>query len=83
MWSSTTWGTVCGPSFCIGGVSFYMAAGVSPEIVRITGQWKSLTYEVYIRRLENVIILHMGGIGMDTEGDPPYAGWVGGATVVT
>jgi hypothetical protein len=36
------WGNTFGHSFCIGGASFFLAEGVSPEIIRITGRWRSL-----------------------------------------
>jgi hypothetical protein len=45
---SSGWGTMFGHSFRIGGASFYLAQGVSPEIIRIAGRWKSLAYQAYI-----------------------------------
>ncbi|KAF9521422.1 hypothetical protein CPB83DRAFT_778758, partial [Crepidotus variabilis] len=52
-------GTSFGHSFRIGGASFFLARGVSPEIVRIAGRWKSLAYELYIRAFEQVASLHL------------------------
>ena len=45
---SCGWGTMFGHSFRIGSASFYLAQGVSPEIVRIAGRWKSLAFQAYI-----------------------------------
>ncbi|KAF8233838.1 hypothetical protein L208DRAFT_1264669, partial [Tricholoma matsutake] len=42
------WGNAFGHSFCIGGTLFFLAQGVSPEIVCIAGHWKLLAYQVYI-----------------------------------
>ncbi|KIK37636.1 hypothetical protein CY34DRAFT_35899, partial [Suillus luteus UH-Slu-Lm8-n1] len=42
------WGTAFGHSFRIGGASFYLAKKVDPEIVRLAGHWRSLTYKTYI-----------------------------------
>ena len=56
------WGTSFGHSFRIGGASFYVAQGVSPEIVRLAGRWKSLAYETYIRAFEQVASRHMENI---------------------
>jgi hypothetical protein len=56
------WSGVLGHSFRIGGASFYLGQGVSPEIVRVVGRWKSLAYETYIRAFEQVSSVHMGGL---------------------
>ncbi|PSR81678.1 hypothetical protein PHLCEN_2v6297 [Hermanssonia centrifuga] len=53
------WGTAFGHSFRIGGATFFLGQGVSPEIVRIAGRWKSLAYEVYIRAFEQVSSQHL------------------------
>ncbi|KAF8877633.1 hypothetical protein BD779DRAFT_1448411, partial [Infundibulicybe gibba] len=54
------WGTTFGHSFRIGGASFYLAQGVTPEIVRLAGRWKSMAYEAYIRAFEQIASRHMG-----------------------
>jgi hypothetical protein len=46
--ASWDWGTMFGHLFRISGTLFYLAQGVSPEIIRITGRWKSLAYQTYI-----------------------------------
>ena len=56
------WSTTFGHSFRIGGASYYLLQKVSPEIVQITGHWKSLAYEVYIRAFEQVASHHLGGL---------------------
>ncbi|KAF8227397.1 hypothetical protein L208DRAFT_1405450 [Tricholoma matsutake] len=56
------WGNAFGHSFCIGGASFFLAQGVSPEIVCIAGRWKSLAYQVYIQAFELVASRHLGGL---------------------
>ncbi|TFY75593.1 hypothetical protein EWM64_g8419 [Hericium alpestre] len=53
------WGTIFGHLFRIGGASFFLSRGVSPEIVRLAGRWKSLAYETYIRAFEQVASLHL------------------------
>ncbi len=55
-------GTTFGHSFRIGGAAFFLGQGVSPEIVRIGGRWKSLAYETYIRAFEQVINTHTAGL---------------------
>jgi hypothetical protein len=42
------WGTTFCHSFRIGGASFYLSQKVDPEIIQITGRWRSLAYEAYI-----------------------------------
>jgi hypothetical protein len=56
------WGSAFGHSFRIGGASFYLGQGVSPEVVRVAGRWKSLAYKAYIRAFEQVSSVHMGGL---------------------
>jgi hypothetical protein len=60
--SAWGWGTAFGHSFRIGGASFYLAQGVSPEIVRLAGRWKSLAYEAYIRAFEQIASRHMSNL---------------------
>ncbi|KAF9001472.1 hypothetical protein BDQ17DRAFT_1180883, partial [Cyathus striatus] len=57
--SEAGWGTAFGHSFRIGGVSFYLAQGVSAEIVRLHGRWRSLAYEVYIHAFEQIASRHL------------------------
>ncbi|GJF00473.1 hypothetical protein PsYK624_167610 [Phanerochaete sordida] len=56
------WGTTFGHSFRIGGASFLLSQGVSPEIVRILGRWRSLAYEVYIRAFEQAASRHVANL---------------------
>lgn len=57
------WGIRSGHSFRIGGASFYLAQGVSTDIVPITGpSWHSVAYEVYIRSFEQVSSRHLADI---------------------
>ncbi|KAF8583405.1 hypothetical protein K439DRAFT_1348761 [Ramaria rubella] len=60
--SSNGWGNAFGHSFRIGGASYYLAHKVDLEIVRITGRWKSLAYEAYIRAFELVASAHMSNL---------------------
>jgi hypothetical protein len=64
--SANGWGNAFSHSFRIGGVLYYLAQKVSPEIVRIAGRWKSLAYEAYIRAFEQVTLRHMGSMPSDT-----------------
>ncbi|KIM72054.1 hypothetical protein PILCRDRAFT_16480 [Piloderma croceum F 1598] len=56
------WGATFGHSFRIGGASYYLAQKVDSKIVRITGRWRSLTYEAYICAFEQVASRHLGGL---------------------
>jgi hypothetical protein len=56
------WGTSFGHSFRIGGASFLLAQGVSPEIVRLQGRWRSLAYETYIRAFEEIASQHISNL---------------------
>jgi hypothetical protein len=60
---SLGWGNSFGHSFRIGGAAYLLGQGVSPEIVRIAGCWRSLAYELYIRAFEDVISSHLAGVG--------------------
>lgn len=63
-------GTSFGHSFRIGGASWYLAQGISPEMVRLAGRWRSLAFEVYIRafhliaprHLQNLDVVGLGGV---------------------
>ena len=46
---------IYGHSFRIGGASYYMANKIDTEVVRIAGRWQSMSYQVYIRNVEQVI----------------------------
>lgn len=60
-------GTTFGHSFRIGGASFYLSQGVSPEVVRLLGRWRSLAYEVYIRAFEQVASHHVAHLASNYE----------------
>ena len=49
IWLQAGGGPLFGHSFRIGGASFFLAAGVSPETVRLLGRWKSIAFDTYIR----------------------------------
>ncbi|KAJ3765382.1 hypothetical protein FB446DRAFT_655383, partial [Lentinula raphanica] len=53
------WGTMFGHSFRIGGASYYLAQKIDPEIVRLTGRWKSMAYGTYIRAFEQIASRHI------------------------
>ena len=48
------WGMAFGHSFHIGRASFYLAKKVNPEIIHLSGHWRSLAYEAYIQAFEQV-----------------------------
>ena len=54
------WNSTFGHSFHVRGASYYLAQKVDPEMVRIAGRWRSLTYETYTRGFEQVISLCSG-----------------------
>ncbi|KAF8218929.1 hypothetical protein L208DRAFT_1345527 [Tricholoma matsutake] len=64
------WGTMFGYSFRIGGASFYLAQGVSPEIVRIAGRWKSLACQAYIWVFELVASRHLSNLTLSNVSPP-------------
>ncbi|KAF5366868.1 hypothetical protein D9757_011918 [Collybiopsis confluens] len=57
--ASMGWGNAFGHSFRIGGASYLLAQGVSPEIVCIAGRWRSLAYELYIRSFQDIFSKHI------------------------
>ncbi|KAF5382385.1 hypothetical protein D9757_009774 [Collybiopsis confluens] len=59
VFASMGWGNAFGHSFRIGGASYLLAQGVSPEIVRIAGRWRSLAYELYIRSFQDIFSKHI------------------------
>ena len=44
-----------GHSFCIGGTTEWLLAGVSPETVAKIGRWTSLAFLLYWRHVSEVI----------------------------
>lgn len=57
--SAWGWGTTMGHSFRIGGASWYLATGVSPEMVRLQGRWRSTAFEVYVRAFQLIAPQHL------------------------
>ena len=60
--SAWGWGTAFGHSFRIGGASWFLSKGASPEVVRIQGRWKSLAYEAYIQAFELIASRHLANL---------------------
>ena len=56
------YGSTFGHSFRISGATIFLARGVNPEIVRLTGRWRSLAYESYIRAFEHAASVHLANI---------------------
>ncbi|KIJ49168.1 hypothetical protein M422DRAFT_161629, partial [Sphaerobolus stellatus SS14] len=56
------WGTSFRHSFRIEGTSYFLVQKVNPEIIRIAGRWKSLTYETYIRAFEQIASRHTSNL---------------------
>jgi hypothetical protein len=50
---------VSGHCFRIGGTTFYLLAGVNPEVVKAFGRWKSSAFLRYWRSLDSLAILHI------------------------
>ena len=44
-----------GHSFRIGGATELLLAGVPPEVVATIGRWKSLTFLLYWRKIEEIL----------------------------
>ena len=55
------WNMINGHSFRIGGASHYLAQGVSPEVVRLHGRWRSLAYQARIRTFEQKPSRYLSG----------------------
>jgi hypothetical protein len=75
------WGTMFGHSFRIGGASFFLAQGVSLEMVRIAGRWKSLAYQAYIQAFELVASRHLSNISPGDNVPPLW--WLGLRCILT
>ncbi|KAJ3830808.1 DNA breaking-rejoining enzyme, partial [Lentinula raphanica] len=60
-----TWSThgvprITGHCFRIGGTTHYLLAGVSPDIVKALGRWKSDAFLHYWRNLDQLATIHVG-----------------------
>ena len=53
------WGTAFGHSFHIGGASFYLSQKIDPEIVCLTGHWRSLAHKAYIHAFKQIASHHL------------------------
>ncbi|KAF7324545.1 hypothetical protein MKEN_00495700 [Mycena kentingensis (nom. inval.)] len=51
---------IAGHSFRIGGSTELLLAGVPCDVVAATGGWTSLAFLLYWRRLEHIVIMHVG-----------------------
>ncbi|KAF7311332.1 hypothetical protein MKEN_01034900 [Mycena kentingensis (nom. inval.)] len=51
---------VAGHSFRIGGSTELLMSGVPCEVVATTGGWSSLAFLLYWRRLEHIVLMHIG-----------------------
>ncbi|KAF7319948.1 hypothetical protein MKEN_00778600 [Mycena kentingensis (nom. inval.)] len=51
---------VAGHSFRIGGSTELLLAGVPCDVVAATGGWTSLAFLLYWRRLEHIVLMHVG-----------------------
>jgi hypothetical protein len=49
-----------GHSFCIGGSTELLLAGVPPDIVAALGGWTSLAFLLYWRKIEYIVPMHVG-----------------------
>ncbi|KAI6011468.1 hypothetical protein PISMIDRAFT_25615 [Pisolithus microcarpus 441] len=52
------WGTHFGHSFQISRAPFFLSQKVNPEVVRITGRWKSLAYQLYIQAFKQIALVN-------------------------
>jgi hypothetical protein len=57
--SSGGFDTISGHSFRVGGTSFYLISGVSPEVVKSMGRWKSDAFLMYWRFVSDIASLHL------------------------
>ncbi|KAJ4499666.1 hypothetical protein C8R41DRAFT_814741 [Lentinula lateritia] len=48
-----------GHCFRIGGTTYYLLAGVNPDVVQVFGRWKSSAFLKYWRNLESLASLHL------------------------
>jgi hypothetical protein len=53
---------VMGHSFRVGGTSFYLLAGVPPDVVKAMGRWKSDAFLVYWRFVDEIVSVHLRNI---------------------
>jgi hypothetical protein len=69
--SSYGWDTVSGHSFRIGGTSFYLMAGLHPDLVKTLGRWKSDAFLRYWRQTDKIAELHLAKLeGFRASGRP-------------
>jgi hypothetical protein len=57
--SAGGYNVITGHSFCVGGTSFYLLSGVSPEVVKLIGRWKLDAFLVYWRFISDIVELHL------------------------
>ncbi|KAF7305005.1 hypothetical protein MKEN_01215300 [Mycena kentingensis (nom. inval.)] len=60
IWKNAGLLAVAGHSFRIGGSTEMLLAGVPCNVVAATGGWTSLAFLLYWRRLEHIVLLHVG-----------------------
>lgn len=68
------WGNAFGHSFRIGGASLFLSRKVDPEIVCLSGRWRSLAYEAYIRAFELVAPQYLEGMHEPRQAAPALVG---------
>ncbi|KAF7332531.1 hypothetical protein MKEN_00135700 [Mycena kentingensis (nom. inval.)] len=60
IWKADGMLKVAGHSFRIGGSTELLMSGVPCEVVATTGGWSSLAFLLYWRRLEHIVLMHIG-----------------------
>ncbi|KAJ3765580.1 hypothetical protein FB446DRAFT_767656 [Lentinula raphanica] len=59
-WSARGIPRITGHCFRIGGTTHYLLAGVSPDVVKALGRWKSDAFLRYWRNLDQLATIHVG-----------------------
>ncbi|KAJ3770232.1 DNA breaking-rejoining enzyme [Lentinula raphanica] len=60
IWSTHGIPRITGHCFRIGGTTHYLLAGVSPDVVKALGRWKSDAFLRYWRNLDQLATIHVG-----------------------
>lgn len=59
IWHRNGFQRFTGHSFRIGGTTYYLLAGVNPDVVKVFGRWASNTFLKYWRALDSLASMHI------------------------
>lgn len=68
IWKDAGLSRLTGHCFRIGGTTFYLLEGVSPDVVKAMGRWSSDAFLKYWRKLEALGLVHIEGLAGGEKG---------------